>query len=252
MSMQITIDPTEMTKDQREFIAGFILGYPSPNNKWLRDNCSAAIMEKLLDPTPIPHNEEISPEAAFGGKSIPLAPAPMQVGDQITGAITGKVVSVGSVDLDKDGLPWDARIHSSNKAKVADGSWRKKRGLDPAILVTVEAELKQIMGVPYSATQPNHVSIQENGDSPETVFKVAPPPPPPPAEITSKPVDERQQFVALVGRTTAAISQKKVTQEEVVACCAQFGIPSLPLLINRPDLIAQVAASIDALIASRK
>ena len=44
-------------------------------------------------------------------------------------------------------MPWDGRIHSSSKAKVADGTWRQKRNLDPALLSSVTAELKQTMGL---------------------------------------------------------------------------------------------------------
>lgn len=39
-------------------------------------------------------------------------------------------------------LPWDERIHSKNKALNADGTWRKRRGVDGTLIATVEAELK--------------------------------------------------------------------------------------------------------------
>ena len=66
------------------------------------------------------------------------------------------------------------------------------------------------------------------------------------------PADARAQFVALVGRASAAIQGQKVTQAEVNQCCADAGVPALPLLANRLDLVAQVAAHIDALIAARQ
>lgn len=44
---------------------------------------------------------------------------------------------------DSTGMPWDGRIHSPNRTINADGTWRKKKGLDPATLAAVEAELKQ-------------------------------------------------------------------------------------------------------------
>ena len=65
------------------------------------------------------------------------------------------------------------------------------------------------------------------------------------------PQDARQQFVGLVGRASAAIQAGKVSQAEVNQICADFGIPSLPLLANRLDLVATVASRIDALIAAR-
>ena len=66
------------------------------------------------------------------------------------------------------------------------------------------------------------------------------------------PADARAQFVALVGRASAAIQGQNVTQAEVNQCCVDAGVPALPLLANRLDLVAQVAAHIDALIAARQ
>ena len=43
----------------------------------------------------------------------------------------------------------------------------------------------------------------------------------------------------------------KVTQAEITQCCAAAGVPALPLLANRLDLVAQVAAQVDAMIAAR-
>jgi hypothetical protein len=57
--------------------------------------------------------------------------------------------------------------------------------------------------------------------------------------------------VGLVGRASAAIQAGKVTQAEITQCCAAAGVPALPLLANRLDLVAQVAAQVDAMIAAR-
>lgn len=46
------------------------------------------------------------------------------------------------VEVDSAGLPWDARIHAETKTKIKDGTWRQKRGTDPALLAAVEAELR--------------------------------------------------------------------------------------------------------------
>ena len=66
------------------------------------------------------------------------------------------------------------------------------------------------------------------------------------------PADARQQFVGLVGRASAAIQAGKVSQAEVTQICAAAGVPALPLLANRLDLVAHVAAQVDGLIASRQ
>lgn len=47
-----------------------------------------------------------------------------------------------SVELDASGLPWDERIHSSSKNKIADGTWRQRRNLPEGLRESVEAELR--------------------------------------------------------------------------------------------------------------
>jgi hypothetical protein len=44
--------------------------------------------------------------------------------------------------LDKDGLPWDERIHSSNQKLTSAGTWWAKKGVDAAVKAKIEAELK--------------------------------------------------------------------------------------------------------------
>lgn len=45
------------------------------------------------------------------------------------------------IELDSAGLPWDSRIHSSNKTKLANGTWRPKKGVDASVQTKV---VKQI------------------------------------------------------------------------------------------------------------
>lgn len=63
--------------------------------------------------------------------SVPAVPASTSAADP----------AVGQVELDSAGCPWDARIHTSNKATIGDGTWRKKPGVDPALFESVKAEL---------------------------------------------------------------------------------------------------------------
>jgi hypothetical protein len=44
--------------------------------------------------------------------------------------------------IDKDGLPWDERIHSSNKKMTAKGVWVARRGVDEITRATVIQELR--------------------------------------------------------------------------------------------------------------
>ena len=208
---------------------------------------------------------EVSPAAAFGG--APAAPANTAPITTTPGPVSlAAGAAPAGVELDEHGLPWDNRIHAESKGKIADGSWRKKRGVDPALVAQVEAELRQVMGAPsgplgastvpsaptppLATAAPVTVSLPTASVSPAVV---PPPPAPAPAALgveVAQP-DPRQQFVALIGRASAAIQAGKVTQEEIKQVCQGAGIPALPLLANRLDLVATVAASIDAIIASR-
>lgn len=156
----------------------------------------------------------------------PVAPAPS--------APAAPTSPVGGVETDTDGLPWDARIHAGTKNKNADGRWKAKKGInDPALVERVKAELRQVMG---TAPAP-----------------VAAPMPAPAVTVNAPavPTPNIDTFVALVGRAAAAMNAGKITQDEVNAIAARWGVVSLPLAANRPDLVPSIAAEIDALIASR-
>ena len=223
--------------------------------------------------------------AAFGVPAVPLAPstpaiaaasivappppantAPITTTSGVASSPTATLTP--GVDLDAKGMPWDNRIHAESKGKIADGTWRKKRNLDPTLLATVEAELRQLMGAPgvtplapttapIAPTPPLAPAAPVTANLPTASVSPAVAAPLPPAApqapvVGEVPADARAMFVALVGRASAAIQGQKVTQAEVNQCCSDAGVPALPLLANRLDLVAQVAAHIDALIAARQ
>ncbi len=45
-------------------------------------------------------------------------------------------------EVDKNGFPWNEVIHSSSKALNADGTWRKKKGVDAGTVARVEAQMR--------------------------------------------------------------------------------------------------------------
>lgn len=272
-----------LAKEGGEFDASVAFGAPAG------DATDAAVFGST--PAPLPLGAAAVPFTAVAAPSltapadttattfaaIPTAPVPPAPNSAPAAAIAAPQTGspVGGVDLDKTGLPWDGRIHGESKSKIADGTWRKKRSVDPALVVTVEAELRQVMGAapaaplapvaPIPAPQAATVTMPTAGVASSAVAVPAPPTapvapvaPPPPAllaqaapPVGSVPQDARAQFVGLVGRASAAIQAGKVTQAEITQCCAAAGVPALPLLANRLDLVAQVAAQVDAMIAAR-
>lgn len=58
-------------------------------------------------------------------------------------------------EFDSAGLPWDERIHAPSKATNKDGTWRARRGIDPAIVIAVEAELRAKLAGHQMADEPS-------------------------------------------------------------------------------------------------
>lgn len=257
--LEIKFDPSTLTKAQREDLASFILGFEDAKKTktpgipdWMPqfDSDNGTII------TPADENEITEQEATiedpneiFGAPlsagadpsltapevttettstqplTAPPPPAPLPA----TPVGTAAPQSLNPVDVDKNGLPWDARIHSSSRAKVTDGSWKYRRGIDPAEVKRVEDELRQLMSV-----------------------KVQSPIAPLVAPGTgSNEVDLRKEFAQLMIRASKGRGEGKISMEEIVAVLQPHGVSSLPLLTAKLHVVPQVAAEIDAIIASR-
>lgn len=85
-------------------------------------------------------------KSVFGGAvSAPVvtqsfADAADEVAEEVAQSIGQET---DATTLDKNGLPWDSRIHSAAKTFNADGTWKYLRGVDREVLVPqVEAELR--------------------------------------------------------------------------------------------------------------
>lgn len=84
--------------------------------------------------------ERLAALAAFLAGStaaIALSPAPASEEDE-----SGDTPAAQPGQLDANGLPWDARIHSTPAKLTGKNLWRAKRGVSPAETTTVEAELR--------------------------------------------------------------------------------------------------------------
>lgn len=95
-----------------------------------------------------------------------------------------------TMDFDKEGLPWDERIHSSNHKLTARGVWQRRRGVTDEVYNAVKAEL---LGK-WEATEP----VTENAPIPAPVqAPVVAPAPVAPAPVQAfTPVQQVQAPVA--------------------------------------------------------
>ena len=216
----------------------------------------AQYAEKLSAAIPAPVVTALTPMAA----TLPAAafappPAPPVV---LAGAATPPPLPPAAhppgIDVDAAGMPWDGRIHSASKAKVADGTWRQKRNLDPALLSSVTAELKQTMGLgvapPPASAGVAPPPFATSAVPPAPPASSIPPAPPIPTPLPSAGVaptaspSSGNPFLALMKHVTAGFAAKSITQEMINAAVQGVGLPSLPMLVNQPDKIPAVAAAL--------
>lgn len=214
--------------------------------------------------------------------TVPAATAPLVPAAPTTHA--------SGVAIDKAGLPWDARIHSSSKAINADGTWRKRKGLnDEGLVKRIESELLAAMAVPAApvATIPPQTeggwtapevaplpavpvqtepAVKFNNDMQLLGISTIPPAIPAPAEMPAIPFENVRvsahgnDYVVQMNAPAAIPTAPPTTLAELmpritgammtgalpgtalldVVKAPPFGIPDLPTLAHRPDLIPQV------------
>jgi hypothetical protein len=173
--------------------------------------------------------------AASSIPTPPAAPVPPAPSPEVTApaptAHAAPSSPANGVMLDKRGLPWDARIHSSSKAILSNGNWRNMRGVDAALVAQVEAELYATMKAAPAAPVPV-------GQAP--VAPVVPAPPSAEADPTD--------FASLVMLLSDLQLKGRITKEQIGAVVNDNGLAALPVLANRPDLVAPVWQGIKALL----
>ena len=172
-------------------------------------------------------------EVSQAGKSAPHVTAP-----EDTTSTSTTTANVSNVDLDSEGSPWDGRIHSSNGKKLAkEGTWQLKRNVDPALVEQVKAELSAVMAIPAvpiitagSATDANAFSVGTAGNGAQTVA----------VDTQATNASSINTFAQLM----PAITKAKLEMSFVVSTVQAYGIPSLPALATRQDLIPFVAEAL--------
>jgi len=182
-----------------------------------------------------------------------------------------KTNTVTDVELDAEGLPWDARIHGSKKTKLARGNtWKLKRGIDPAEVETVIAELRLAIA-PVATANSNFTNIDDAKPAgPATPAQPAGPGGPAvpvvkyvtddgewtreqliAARYTNEQIDALpitgqtvvatvMTFPELMQRITPALTDGTITDAQVTAACVKNGVDSIALVSARPDLVPAI------------
>lgn len=171
--------------------------------------------EDVLEPADKPMDMSIPP--APGPSVVPGPPAEpkKEPGPVLPGPPEKKFIPPkGAIELDAEGIPWDARIHSGAKSKLAKkNTWKLLRGIDPVMVAKVKTELAQ--GVAASS-----------GDAP------------PPAEVKPEVLDLPTMTWTDLMIKIAGASLDPAVQD---LACQKYGVVDIGTLQDTPALVPLVA-----------
>lgn len=181
-----------------------------------------------------------------------------QIAPSQAAATVADMAPPAALGVDAEGCPWDERIHSSSRNTVADGTWRKKRGVDDALVAQVRAEwdakLRGAAPAPTEAErlQADHVATMPI--DPATVgFGAAPaqvPPPPPvvpaagdawPDEILGPRTDAMAPFPQFLTWANRQISAGALDNARLLAVLGEHGVPIITGLAA-PEHVGKIPA----------
>lgn len=128
--------------------------------------------------------------------------------------------------VDKDGVPWDERIHSSNRKLAATGLWMRRRGVEDDLYNRVTLELKGAAPTPPAPPEAANV------------FAAPPVPTPPPAPAATAPTPTPAgdtSFLTIMKRITAAQAAGKIDKAKLDGLLAAVGVESVAKLVAAPE-----------------
>jgi len=155
--------------------------------------------------------------------------------------------------LDSNGINWDERIHASTRTQNTDGSWKKRKGVEPGEYVRIAEELRVANLEPFTPLAASKPA------APPPAAKAKVPPPPPAAKASAPPAGEPSRHPESLGNTVkdfAAFCQymiakelpqiPKAAQDDVYAQFGVKGIGDMNTEQNREllDLVYQAMRAI--------
>lgn len=225
--------------------------------------------------------EPVSPPSApTSAAPMPTAPSPSTSDDDSEEEGGNETDGTG---LDADGLPWDERIHSSNKKQGADGTWHKRRGGPKGEeLEAIEAELRAATGgvqsapaaptapaptapmppaapvaAPAAPTPPMPASGEGSpvpptmpaADQPATPATPAPAAPVAPQQPATE-ADETQgwDFAKFLNEAGPRFGEGEgqLSAAYLATVCATHGIPDISALATKPEMIPAIVGQFQA------
>jgi len=248
----------------KEKPASTVVTGPGASSTAFDDQFTAATVEQITEAEVNAGNLEPAAAEVFGDPKQQAAetatpqagnPTPSTTTQTETATPALAATAPAGVEVDSDGLPWDHRIHAlgaggtHNKLKKTQ-QWKKKRGVDAALVAEVEAELRAAMSAgPAPVVTTGNAATAAVEPSPAPAFPASPAAAPTTAAVAVQPASPAPAPAPAGGTTTfpalmAAITANGIDQAVVTAAVNAQGLTALPLLAARPDLIPAVATAL--------
>lgn len=180
----------------------------------------------------------------------PVAPPPAPPSAPVAAAPSAPAAPpspAGAAVLDAHGLPWDARIHAKTKTMNADGTWRRFRGVQDALVAEVEAQLRASMAAtvppPPPAAPPAAAPAPAQAALPLPAAPVAPPAPPavPPAPPAAPAPLPLGNFAELMAGLAPHMTSGKITNLTLTTVLGEFGLANLyQLATAKPEVVTAI------------
>lgn len=198
------------------------------------------------------------PDTAVARVPVPPAP-PAQIAAVADDEDDAPEDGEGVPELDKRGIPWDARIHSSSRKINKTGEWKRQKGLQDAQFDPIEKEL-------LAAVAAGNFQTTVKAELPPTPAPPAPTPPPPPSNGAGEipafldkrtapppPVGDTPPvpagaptFADLMVKISPLIQHGKITHPRILELASSLGINGLPEFAKKPDMIPPMVMLLDA------
>lgn len=156
-----------------------------PADKVLRELDPAPASGGRFDPN-YPGRDFSAPSARGQGTDAP-APDGYPTEEPNAAAAFGTPAAAPTGERDKDGIPWDERIHASTKTTNKDGTWTRRRNTPDETFDAVMAELKQANTQRTLEAAQGMVPTPPAPSAPAVAPSVPLPPPPASAPTTVPP-----------------------------------------------------------------
>lgn len=214
-------------------MAEFTLSIKTESTSELADIVAKLNGEQVVNTVDAKVNHEIVENALKRDGVIPETPTPSPVPQPEPGlnvTVTGDVdvgfetVNDAPPATDKNGLPWDERIHAGTKALNADGTWKKRRGVDDATVAAVTAELTGAAPTPAPQPEPEPTPAPTPAAQPET----APTPAPVPSTNRIQDFQQIVQELQKAGTAAAADYMPKFHGQIVKTLLKLSGVTTVP------------------------